>query len=95
MILNAYRESLGMLKGTPLGDAAVERREAELNGGMDPSARKDDDLGKATGQQARKPKPFAEQPITRPRRARRRRADAGVDNALERARPHLGNPGNA
>lgn len=84
-VLDAYRRSLGMLDGTPLGDAAMARREAELNG--------------AGRRQAAKPKPFAEQPIKTPRgrgRPRRESAPGSVDDALDKARRHLGDPqGNA
>ncbi len=92
LLLEAYRRSLGMLEGTPLGDAAMARREAELNGAsaVEPEART---------RQAAKPRPFAEQPIKPPRsRGRPRTKDAGtVDDALDKARRHLGDPsqGNA
>jgi uncharacterized protein (UPF0335 family) len=48
MLLGSYREALGMLADTPLGEAAMERAETDTI-------------------PIRRPKPFAEQPIRRPR----------------------------
>jgi uncharacterized protein (UPF0335 family) len=72
----AYRRALGLLADTPLGAAAVERATAPAP--------------------APKPTPFAEQPIGRRRGRPRKDASAetagavSVDDALSRARRHLG-----
>jgi hypothetical protein len=69
----------------PLGEAAAQREaDAAVNGNG------------ARPRRARKPKPFVEQPITSPRRRSRKApaASANVDDALDRARHHLGE-GNA
>jgi uncharacterized protein (UPF0335 family) len=76
--LAQYRAELGMLGA--LGEAAAEREADEAMNGHD--------RGTVTStRRVRKPKPFAETPITRPRRGRRRK-DAG--QALAAARDHLG-----
>ena len=75
-LLDSYRRGLGMLAGTPLGDAAMDRAEATA---MHPPA----------GKRGRKPRSFAEQPVHQPRRPRGRpRKDAAT--ALADARLHLG-----
>ena len=74
---------LGALDGTPLGDAAMGRAEADINGAWAESS-----LAKATGRKARKPRSFAEQPVHQPRPRGRPRKDAAT--ALADARLHLG-----
>ena len=75
-----YRRSLGMYADTPLGEATVEREAASANGKQ--------------GKQASKPKPFAAQPVggrrRGPGRPRKINGPASVDDALDRARHHLG-----
>jgi len=76
-LLDSYRRALGMLAGTPLGDAAMNRAEA-IHVAHPPA-----------GKRGRKPRSFAEQPVHQPRRPRGRpRKDAG--EALQAARLHLG-----
>jgi hypothetical protein len=73
---------------TPLGKATVERETRRA------SVQRADAMHHAlngTGS-ARKPKPFAEQPVDSRRRGQR--PNDSVDDALNRARDHLGN-GNA
>ena len=75
------RAALSDYVTTPLGEAAM-RAEGEVNG----EAWAEGSMAKATG---RKPRPFAEQPISPPRRPRGRpRKDAAT--ALADARLHLG-----
>jgi uncharacterized protein (UPF0335 family) len=69
-LLDSYRRALGMLADTPLGEAAMRQAEAETSNGAG---------------RARKPRSFAEQPITAPRRRGRPRKDP-----LAAARAHLG-----
>jgi hypothetical protein len=85
--LNQYRAELGMLG--PLGEAAAQRAAAAaMNGAGEPR-----EPGRP-----RKPKPskpFAEQPVHRRGPGRPRKTPASVDDALDRARHHLGEPGTA
>ncbi len=72
-----YRGELGLFADTPLGAATVEREAATT--------------ATSNGRSARKPKPFAEQPIRRRGRPLKT-GPASVDDALDRARSHLGDP---
>src|SRR5271169_3450994 len=82
--LNQYRAELGMLG--PLGEAAAQREAAAaMNGAGEPRGRG----------RPRKPKPFAEQQVARRGPGRPRKTPASVDDALDRARHHLGEPGTA
>lgn len=71
-LLDRYRRELGMLADTPLGDAAMDREEA---------------IHAVHPVKGRKPRSFAEQPVS-PRRRGRPRKNAG--EALADARLHLG-----
>lgn len=75
-LLDSYRRALGMLAGTPLGDAAMDRAEA-IHAAHPPA-----------GKRGRKPRPFAEQPVHQPRPRGRPRKN--VSEALADARLHLG-----
>jgi len=77
-LLDSYRRALGMLAGTPLGDAAMDRAEAETG-----SARPE-----GVSRRGRKPRSFAEQPVHQPRP--RGRPRKGANEALADARLHLG-----
>jgi len=83
--LNQYRQTLGMFAETPLGAATAQREAAApMNG-----------AGERRGPgRPRKPKPFAEQPV-RQGPGRPRKTPSSVDEALDRARHHLGEPGTA
>lgn len=82
--LNQYRAELGMLG--PLGEAAAQREAAAAMNGA----------GERRGPgRPRKPKPFAEQPVRRGPGRPRKTHNASVDDALDRARHHLGEPGTA
>jgi uncharacterized protein (UPF0335 family) len=77
-LLDSYRRGLGMLAGTPLGDAAMDRAEAETG-----SAR-----AEGASRRGRKPRSFDEQPVHQPRPRGRPRKNVG--EALADARLHLG-----
>jgi uncharacterized protein (UPF0335 family) len=74
-LLDSYRRGLGMLAGTPLGDAAMDRAEAIHAAHPAPK-------------RGRKPRSFAEQPVHQPRPRGRPRKN--VSEALADARLHLG-----
>ena len=67
--LEQYRRSLGMLDGTPLGDAAMR-----ANGATDEDLAPPADLAQARATRAKPGKTFAEQPVHRGRSGRRLRA---------------------
>lgn len=73
-LLDSYRRALGMFADTPLGQAAMDR--AEAIHAVHPPA----------GRRGRKPRSFAEQPITAPRPRGRPRKAA---DPLQAARDHL------
>lgn len=80
-----YRIKLGMLIGTPLGDAAEARQEA--------TRRHADGMAAAMASETR-PKPaktFAEQTVHDPARPRGRgRPRKSIDRAIDAARSHIG-----
>jgi uncharacterized protein (UPF0335 family) len=86
-LLDTYRAALGMLAGTPLGDAALERA------GARPAQNGQADAPGAAA--APKPRPFAEQTVAPPRpRGRPRKgsdsaAGSRVDDALAAGRRDL------
>lgn len=67
-----YRIKLGMLTGTPLGEAAIERA-----------------VVGTVERAVDRPTPFAEQPVHEPRRRGRPRK-AQAEDALDKAKAHLG-----
>jgi uncharacterized protein (UPF0335 family) len=68
-LLDRMRQSLGMLEGTPLGDAAMR-----ANGATDEDLAPPADLAQARATRAKPGKTFAEQPVHRGRSGRRLRA---------------------
>jgi uncharacterized protein (UPF0335 family) len=86
-IRDEYRRALGLYADTPLGQA------------MEPGVREEEALSKAEAavksrqksSTARKPRPFAEQPVHPPQRGRGRPRKT-VDEAFAEARAHLGEP---
>jgi uncharacterized protein (UPF0335 family) len=88
-LLDQYRRTLGMdFASTPLGEATVEREAAAATKDDDgtPPSEPWDDQGPQR-RRSRPRKPFAEQPMHRER--------PSIDDAFDRARTHLGEPGTA
>jgi uncharacterized protein (UPF0335 family) len=83
--LNQYRAELGMLG--PLGEAAAQREAAAAMNGAG------EHRGPGRPRKPKPSKPFAEQPVHRRGPGRPRKTPASVDDALDRARHHLGEPG--
>jgi hypothetical protein len=78
------RDALGIFADTPLGEAALAAE-------ADHSAARADAMSRTTKPPTLKPRPFAKQPVHRPRgRPRKTPPAPSVDDALAAARSHLG-----